>query len=403
MISVRWPRRGTLLWVLVLVAGASGAAGVGTAWLLSRGGPGSVAGAPSAAAETVFGPGDALLGEAQPYDPAVSFPSTVSALSNPPSHLLVDASGKLWFPLFTSAGGARLWRYDPATDALSSHELPSSPASGLFSAVSAAPDGHVLLAYGYLVVDFDPASGAFKQFQLPQPPANFAKQSAEPGTWVTDMAVDAGGAVYVSRMNTAALTKVEVSSGTIAEIPLPATFGTVMEVAAGKDGIYLSNWLDGPGIARQVALLGPTGTFTSIGGGASGLAVRPDGSVYAATMDRGIAALSSAGVSALAGVDLTANLSGMKDYVVIDQNSGITWFAGRDVGTIGRLDPGSASASIYQLPAYVVPGSRIFCPPPGPCQDVVSRTRVDGLAVAPNGDLYFADATRNRIGLIRGQ
>jgi streptogramin lyase len=386
--------------LLVIVAVAGVAAGAITDWLHSPSGSEPL----TTAAEAVYAPDGRALGSAQDYDPAVSFPSALSGLPNPPSHLLVDAGGALWFPLFTGGGrGDRLYRYDPATDALQSYDLPNSPSSGLFSAIAQAPDGHVLVAYGYLVLDFDPASGAFNQHQLPQPPANFAQQGVESGTWVTDMTVDADGRVYLGRMNTAALTALDTAAGTVTEIPVPPAFGTVMDVQAGKDGVYLSNWLGGPDTARQVALLSPTGAFTPVPGGASGFAVRPDGSVYAATMDRGVVLLSTGETSPLAAAALAPSLTGMKDYLAVDKDSGRIWFAGRDLGTVGRFDAADGSTTLYHLPSYVILGSEIYCPAPGPCKDWVSRTRVDGLAVAPNGDLYFADATLNRIGLIRGQ
>lgn len=392
------------VWLLLAVVIAGAGAGLLTAWLTADGGSRSLTVAPPVAAESVNGSDGQALGYAQPYDPAVSFPSTLSGLPNPPSHLLVDASGTLWFPLFTGGGsGDKLYRYDPEAAILQSYDLPNSPGSGLFSAIAQAPDGRILVAYGYLVLDFDAASGAFKQLELPQPPTNLAEQSIERGTWVTDMAVDASGKVYVSRMNTAAVTAVDIERGTVTEIPIPASFGAVMEVAAGKDGIYLSNWLGGPDTGRQMALLSPGGEFTSVAEGASGLVVRVDGSVYAATAERALAVLSAGKASALATADLAPSLTGMKDYLAVDGKSGVLWFAGRDVGTVARTGPDGGSVAVFQLPSYVIPAAVISCPVGAPCHDVISTTRVDGLAVAPNGDLYFSDGTLNRIGVIRAQ
>jgi hypothetical protein len=56
------------------------------------------------------------------------------------------------------------------------------------------------------------------------------------------------------------------------------------------------------------------------------------------------------------------------------------------------------------LPASIpFPWYLVNCPTPreeGCLPRYPSFTNVDGIAVAPNGDLYFADATFNRIGIV---
>jgi hypothetical protein len=78
------------------------------------------------------------------------------------------------------------------------------------------------------------------------------------------------------------------------------------------------------------------------------------------------------------------------------------WVAGRDSGTIWEFARSGDLLAEHELPAVVIPGEDIFCPRGADCEDVVvSRTRVEGLAVAPDGTLYFSDGTKNRIGVIR--
>ncbi|MDO8617096.1 MAG: hypothetical protein Q7T33_15405 [Dehalococcoidia bacterium] len=386
---------------LIATAAIGVAAGALSAWLLASGGPEAPVTAPPVAAEAVYGPDGRLLGAAQPYDPAVSFPAKLSGLGQTPSRLVFDKSGRLWFPTFTgTSSGNRLYRYDPAADSLTSYNLPDSPGSPVLSGPALAPNGHIVLAYGYLVLDVDPEAGSWDPVQLPAPPASFSQQSGESGTWVTDVAVAADGMAYVARMNTTAVTSADLAARSVTEIPIPAGFGTVMFLAAGIDGVYLSNWGGGTGGKPQLARLSPGGAFTPLEGGASGLAALPSGSVLATTLERAILPLGSASSVALP-PGLAANLGGIRDFAAADANSGALWLAGRESGTVVRFDPVAGSGRVYQLPSYLIRGSAVPCPPDFPCKDVVSKTRVNGLAVGPNGNLYFSDNDVGRIGVIR--
>ena len=41
------------------------------------------------------------------------------------------------------------------------------------------------------------------------------------------------------------------------------------------------------------------------------------------------------------------------------------------------------------------------CLVPASCKNTIMQTTVGGIAVAPNGDVYFSDSTMNRIGVIK--
>jgi streptogramin lyase len=88
---------------------------------------------------------------------------------------------------------------------------------------------------------------------------------------------------------------------------------------------------------------------------------------------------------------------GVRDLIAVDRSTGASWIVGEGSKSIFRvLD---SAIREYNLPVYA--GIELRCPPPPvDCPDGDLRTTVRGLAVAPNGDLYFSDATMNRIGVI---
>lgn len=86
-----------------------------------------------------------------------------------------------------------------------------------------------------------------------------------------------------------------------------------------------------------------------------------------------------------------------------DKQRGRIWMAGGGSGIVA-LDQSTGAVEYYALPsaaesptAHVPVGCEDYggCPPPRP-----TFTSVDGIAVAPNGDLYFSDGTYNRIGIV---
>lgn len=92
-----------------------------------------------------------------------------------------------------------------------------------------------------------------------------------------------------------------------------------------------------------------------------------------------------------------------------DKERGRIWAAGGGTGIVS-IEPAIGREEYYPLPSSAETpvlggwiGDALPCPTPDQ-EDCRRRTpfatSVDGIAVAPNGDLYFADATFNRIGIV---
>jgi streptogramin lyase len=334
-------------------------------------------------------------------DPAIKFLPALEALEAPPFDLVIDPqTGELWFPIFTDSGH-KLYRYDPTTDALRRYDLPSDPGgTGLFSATLVDERGHVVVAYGLTVADFDPVAEKFAVFALPETPANLEVLDPNMKPFITDM-VTLDGKLLIGRLNTAALAELDTNNGDVVEHPIPSSFGCAINMVAAADGVYMSNWI-GFGKERQVARLDTkTDAFEPLPFGASALAADAQGGILAAKMDEAaLASIDGTLASPLDVKEVGDVLSGINDALAVDGRSGALWFTGNR-GTIARLDPATSAVTVYELPRYVVPASvvRGFAGEP---TDQIQGTWVGGLAVDGEGNLYFSDQTAKRIGVIPG-
>lgn len=386
--------RRTYLYAAAACAVLSAVAGFAAAVLNGRSGEGPPLTGGSAQA------GAAALGaSSQVADGVVQWPGPLSGLPEAPSHLAVDDSGRLWFPVFTAP--PRLYEFDPASGQLRYHELPSDGGigTGLFSGFGRANNGHLVIAYGYLLVDFDPINGRARRYDLPVPPANFRKATLEEGSWVTDLSLGETVA-YLGRMNAASVTAVDLTTGVIREIPMPESFGPVLRLLAAPDGIYVSNIYGAVGIGRQMGLLRYDGKYEGLEGTATDFVLGQGGIVYVSPMGDTPKELRGQQPSDLFTGDTSAISSGI-DYLAADEKSGVLWLGSKGFGRVGRVDTASHAVKWYELPGYEVPVSLRDCLPDVPCDGTAAVTSVNGLAVAPDGALYFSTGIGNRIGIIR--
>jgi streptogramin lyase len=162
------------------------------------------------AGQQVASPGGSALGQLELGDKTIDFPVALGELSNPPSDIAVDTNGHVWFVIFQYDGKSnKLYRYDPGKDAVSAFDIPSSSGSELFSAIAVDSRGHVLVADGDTIVDFDPGSESYRVTALPAPVARADPLPGYTGTFITDMAADQKDHAYLSRMNTAAILEID--------------------------------------------------------------------------------------------------------------------------------------------------------------------------------------------------
>jgi streptogramin lyase len=415
--GIRRPSRTVLLLAaLVIVSGAlgtvdalRGASHEPPRSVLQRA---SISGAQAAPGDLVIGrPGITLV---QAPDPAVEFPVQLQDLPAAPYRLAVDAAtGDLWFVLFTGDDGQnRLYRYSTKSPVIEQFTVPASNGTGLFSAIVVDERGHVIWAEGQHIVDFDPVAKTYAEVQLQA--SAFQRQMGGPdGVWVSDMAI-AGRFAYVSRMNVAAITEVDLGSGGTREIPYPEEFGPVYELAAADASVLLSNPFDSPGGKARTAILSTSSSaFTPVDAAVSAVQANGNGGFVALdTAVPGLLQLGKDGLSlgrwerltnpAEAGSAIGAPLT---DALAVNRLDGSIWFTGEGRHRITRHNPDVNSMRDYNLPVYLTASHRCPLPRVGAvdeCPEPVEfPPAVRGMAVAPSGDLYFADAAFNRIGVIR--
>jgi streptogramin lyase len=352
--------------------------------------------------ERTFRPDGRYLGYLQAYDRDIEFLDGLPVFPFPPSHILAEDDGSLWFTVFSGSDSDHyLYRYDTHSGSLDSFALPNSPATGFFSEFRRAPGGGFLLAYGFLVIEVNTAGQVVRRFDLGETPDVVIDQGVVlEGTWVTGMTVGEDGRMYVSRMNNPEITVIDPATGETSSMPVPAGFGAVVQIeAAAPEGLYISNWLGGLSMEPATAYLSPGGELTLVAGPASAFVRGANGLVYAATLDGSVVALDGESVRWVA--NLPPQAEGEKVYLAADVEGERIWFASRRGGVLGSVREGRGSLA-HRLPFYVIPAEERECLIGDPCQDVVTFTQVDGLTVGPGGEVYFSDATLHRLGRLKG-
>ncbi len=355
-----------------------------------------------------------------PPDPAVEFPGTLSDLPNPPSHLAVDPrTGDLWFLIFTYDGKSNtLYRYTASDGKVETFDIASSSGSELYSAISVDSRGHIISAEGSVATDFDPSSGKYTQVSLPEPTAKTVAYSPSDGPSIMDMALAEGGLAYLSRMNVPAITELDLSTGKSRELPYPSSFGPAQDIELAGDSLWMTSVWNFAGLsAAQTGRISlTTGEFAALGPGTTAISASANGQVLGVRASSqeapvaGVVEVSAAGLAAMpvpSGSDEAemARGLGIRDFIAVDPGTGAAWVTGEGSESIFLVNGGAVRE--YKLPVYgtaavrcdVDSSATIGPSGRGPCE-VRLKTQVRGLAVAPNGDVYFSDATLNRIGVI---
>lgn len=406
--------RGILAFVTVAAFGAVGAA-IGV-WDARSGGGGD---APvvlrfvsDEAGAMVISPSGESLGRTNLGDADVQFPAALANLPFSPTQLAIDpSSGDLWFLEFTYSEKNALYRFDVDKDRVESFAVPASFGSELFSAIAVDQRGHVISAEGFVVLDFEPSTETYKEHTLVQI-SPYQNTLSDEEAHIADIALGNDNLVYVSRLNVAAVTELNLESGQMRDLPLPKDFGQAYDIEL-TDGVLwvTSRWDVDSGPPAQTGNLDPkSGRFTVVPGKTTALDAGND-HVYAVSWDAdpklvsvtdgGLAAVTD---SAEAEAVFAEAITGFFDHMAVDQKSGTVWVAGDGSGAIARFDPSTGSLRSYEMPSYETlrfphcpEDFGRECPTSG-----LVTTRVRGLAVSPDGDVWFSDGTRNRIGFIEG-
>lgn len=352
-------------------------------------------------------------------DPAVVFPLALEELPGSPTHLAVDPStGDLWFLLFTYDGVSNtLYHYSRSADDIETFDIPSSTGTELYYAIQVDSRSHVIIAEGTLVTDFDPGTESLIQFPLEEPTTPAVTYVPGHARVVLDMTLGEESLLYLSRMNVPAITEFNVTSGESREFPYSKDFGPAYDIEFARGQVWLtSRWnIEGISTGQTGRIDLRTGAFSVVGAGTTALGVGPDGVVHGIRASSEQAPLAdvvdvkdwqlvTVGFTSQSDKSRAISGLGILDYTAVDPTSGDIWFVGGGSSALFSLDPASGASREFQLPIYR--GGPIHCPPPNPgqpneCPNLGELyTTVRGLAVAPNGDVYFSDATMSRIGVV---
>lgn len=168
-----------------------------------------------------------------------------------PQDLAIDASGMIWF---TEVSGNRLGRLDPATGAITSFTVPGASGSGAtcpFSLTFAGSDVWYGDLCGGNVGRLDPATSAIKLFH----PATTSAQ-------IFSMAADRQGHIWFTELEQGKLGMVNSATGTITEIPVPATLGQPSGLYAVTVATNGDVWFAVASANALVRYVPRTGTFS---------------------------------------------------------------------------------------------------------------------------------------------
>lgn len=365
----------------------------------------------------------------QEADAAMRFPDGLQELMGLSYDLVVDSTGDLWWVQFGgmapegSAPGqydpftgrpdktveSALVRYDPDTGRTEKHAIPASVGTPLMSSLAMDARGHVVWAEGNLVVDFDPGTGKYQSYTLGD--AQFAEVFVkEDGSWITDMGV-VGSTAYISRMNVAAITAIDLESGRVREIPYPASFGPADGLAAGSGSLWITDRSDmqGQWVAGTGRLDPATGDFVVEKEQPTAYAENQDGSVmFAVVPSAGIVQRRrstdsfepfSSSLAQRIRADHEPWFDFGGDKLAVDPSGEAVWVASNQIDQILRVSL-TGEVEAFNLPV-AINNAGFPCASPDLCNDPRLKEIhfvVHGLAVAPNGDVYFGDGYR--IGVI---
>jgi streptogramin lyase len=355
--------------------------------------------------------------EGRNADPAIEFPAKLSDFAESPHDIAITSDGSVWF-LIQAPGSATfpLYRYDPRLDATEVFELPTTEVTGFFQEIEADARGHLVLGYGYLIVDFDPVTRTFAKFELPVPAALEGKFNIpDRGTYVTDLAVTESGTVYISRWNTASVAELDLTTGKITELPLPPSFGFVWDIELAEGELWITDpaGVDEEHPPQTGRLNISTGKFTAIDANAFSMAYDGSERIFAATWEpQGLVEIKESGSTNPRVVPVmplaSQQSSGLaaNELVLVDANSGYLWATKNGPrGTIDRLSLKDGALRRLGLPSIFT--SDYSCPPSAEGTDPCGSSPVEVLtvpadmALAPNGDLWFIDGQGSgRIGVV---
>ena len=418
-------RPSRLQWVLIAkVFGAAvvGAAVVGIGLLgfgvlRSSGSPDTSIADASGTLHTYAIPSDEPIdtgGQSPNVDPGsgkLQFPAYLSNIpgifrgSASPDDIAFVSNGDLWLAWIGSQGAVVLARNAAGTETVSEYAV---PAAQQVSRVRIAFDerGRALVAFGSELTLIDPKTLAYKTIYLPTSTATPDMPGGPPPVDTVSTLRVYGETAFVGDFQSDAIRQVSLDSGEVSNVAIPSSFaGPIDDFLVTADRIWLLKTGDGPVGQSEIGELDrANGTLNVINTRVRSAVPYGDGIIAVTWLPDGMSRIDSSGVHQIRSDALDAALIDKlgPDETIHDDGRGGVWLSDVSAKMIAWVDPSTGAADVYALPVWQTSGP-ISCPPmppPGNCGPAEVFTQITATAVSPEGDLYFADATMNRVGEI---
>jgi DNA-binding CsgD family transcriptional regulator len=309
-----------------------------------------------------------------------------------PTDLAIGPDGDLWVTWVGSDGKAVLARNPADTTSVSLYGVPIS-VRGIDAFVEIDAKGRPVVGSGGQVAVIDPKTLEYKTISMPVAQMlvlDVEGESAFVVPWETD-----GLALTVA--------SADLETGVVSEIAVPSSFGGVDGIELSPDAIWLLKTADGPNATSRIGRLDrETGDLQVIDRKVRSAGVYGDGLVVVTWDPDSVVLVDSAGQVTPVQVDsLAPYLSVLGIEVPIALDGPNAWIADITQRFVSRIDISSGDAEVILLPSYQM-ATNDSCPRGADCPDTVTVfTHITATAVSPGGDLYFTDATRQRVGVIR--
>jgi streptogramin lyase len=336
---------------------------------------------------------------AQLGDPNIDNVRALQSLPAPAGPLVVDSKGIVWFPLLGADGlvrddgqqDNRIYRYDSASDALTSYKLPGY--GGVTTNVRVVDNGTALLvAWGSNLMTVNKEDGSVKEVPLP----SISDRSFTRTGDIEDIVLS-GDTIWLARSGVSSLWSLR-TDGSVKEYPLPAGLGHPHRLALGSDGHVWMSLIGhapvgpnkdnafaitaelNPATAAFVSHEMPSGALAAdgdsmltVGGGVGGLHKYADGRAQES--------------NSIVGTE-------PDDFVAVDNTSGTVWYTSFTSGKVAAVSA-DGQTRVASLPTFTGDAAGISCPPTvyaaGECPTTVTAfTLVGGIAIDSQDDLWFS-------------
>ncbi len=280
---------------------------------------------------------------------------------------------------------------------------------GGFPKLAISDDGEPVVGVYQKIFVVDPKTVEYRIFELE---AASQSESLDPETLpqaagaVVNLKVSSNTA-YVSRYGMSSIMALDLESGESSETPISRAFGGFDDFAVLGEDIWLvktNDTLGGP--PSQLGIL-RGGQLQIISRKVISAAATTDELIVATWDDTGVGQASSEGFREFQpsgqASDMLARLGPETLIGPVSQDQ--YWVTDPSQNMVAWIDQSGGSSAVFELPTWSFDASSLVCPISdygNECGGVEHvPTRVVALAVSPGGDLYIADETKNRIGIVK--